>query len=57
MGQLLVRNGDCEAAIPRFEATIHTEEPEGHRFKWNAYVRATVAFLRGDMNELTAQLL
>jgi len=55
MGQLLARNGDYVAAIPRFEAALNADEPAEGDFKWNAYVRASVAFLRGDLKELIAQ--
>ena len=48
-------DGAGEAAIPHFERAINPEESADASFKWSAYVRATLAFLRHDREELAGQ--
>ena len=50
-GQLRAEAGQTEAAIALFESS--RKEPSD-RFGWNAYVDATIAFLRGDRAALIA---
>jgi outer membrane PBP1 activator LpoA protein len=47
-GQLLAINHDYAEAIPYFENALNESEAEDASFKWNAYVNATIAFLRKD---------
>jgi hypothetical protein len=54
-GQVLAFEDERTAAIANFEQALDETEPEDATFKWNAYVRATLAFLRGDRDELARQ--
>jgi len=40
------------AAIARFRESFNPEEPEDAAFRWNAYVRGTIAFLEGELETL-----
>lgn len=39
-------------AVSRFQRSFNPEEPNDTDFHWNAYVSATIAFLRKDINAL-----
>jgi hypothetical protein len=39
-------------AIARFEKSFNPDEPPEDDFKWNAYVRGTIAFMKRDRSEL-----
>ncbi len=39
-------------AIQRFEKSINSNEPTNQEIKWNAYVRASIAFLKKDWDLL-----
>lgn len=54
-GQVLALEGERATAIAHFQQAINNGEAEDSSFKWNAYVRATLAFLRGDRGELSRQ--
>lgn len=43
-----------DIAIPHFERSINPDEAADPTFHWNAYVEATLAFLRRDKNALVA---
>lgn len=43
-------------AIERFSKSFDPLEPEDPNFPWNAYVRATIAFLQKDLPTIKAQL-
>lgn len=53
-GQLYGLAGDAALARERFMSSINPDETADMP-AWNAYVRASVAFLDGDMEELTRQ--
>jgi len=46
--------GDYKTAIGRLENALMDVEPVDSPVRWNAYVRATVAFLKWDEAELVA---
>lgn len=54
-GQMFAVAGDREIAIDRFEDSRLAEDPSGNRVRWNAYVDATLAFLRHDRAMLERQ--
>ena len=47
--------GLTNLALERFENSILEEEPPQSPVRWNAYVEATLAFLRGDRETLLAR--
>ena len=53
-GQMYAFAGDYKAAIRRLENALMDVEPAESPVRWNAYVRATIAFLKGDKAELMA---
>ncbi len=53
-GQLLARDARAAAAIAQFEQAIDPDEARDASFRWNAYVQATIAFLRNDKDGLLA---
>jgi hypothetical protein len=53
-GQMYAFAGDSKTAIQRFENALMDVEPAESPLRWNAYVRATIAFLKGDKAELMA---
>jgi hypothetical protein len=52
--QLLAMNGDTESALRHFPAARLEPEPPQSPVRWNDYVAATEAFLRGDRAALLA---
>lgn len=51
-GQLRAFAGDGEGAASLFEQSLKT--PEESHYGWDEYVRGSIAFLRGDLQALTA---
>lgn len=51
-GQLYAHAGHTETALERFRQAINPQEPADSPIRWNAYVRATIAFLKGDRDRL-----
>ena len=51
-GQLYAFAGDNSVALSRFKASINPNEPKDSPIRWNAYVRATMAFLQNDRQQL-----
>ena len=54
-GQLYAFAGRKDPAIARFRASLTHDEPADSPIRWNAYVRATIAFLDGDLRGLTVR--
>jgi hypothetical protein len=53
-GQLYAFAGRTEPALARLKAALRAGEPVGSPVRWNAYVRATIAFLEWDRPRLAA---
>ncbi len=53
-GQLYAHANQTEIALARFRAAINPQEPADSPMLWNAYVKATIAFLEQDLNTLVA---
>lgn len=53
-GQAYAFADSTELALHRFRAALVDTEPAGSPVRWNAYVRATIAFLENDRSMLTA---
>ena len=53
-GQLLATAGDHALARERFARCFGPDEPPDSPIRWNAYVRATLAFLDGDAEAMRA---
>ena len=51
-GQLYAFGNDYPTAIFRFKASVSASEPKESPIRWNAYVRATLAFLEEDLEQL-----
>jgi hypothetical protein len=51
-GQMYAFCDDINMARQRFFESTDQQEPKGNPILWNDYVRATVAFLNKDMDEL-----
>ena len=51
-GQLYAFAGENATALSRFKASINPSEPEDSHIRWNAYVRATIAFLEKDREQI-----
>jgi hypothetical protein len=51
-GQLYADDNNYDLAIDRFSKSINSTEPADDPFKWNAYVMASIAFLKGDFQNL-----
>ena len=51
-GQMYAFANDTETAIERFDKSTYAEEPPDLPLRWNAYVRATIAFLNKDTKRL-----
>jgi len=51
-GQIYALNDNYIEAIERFKKTINRDEPQDDAFKWNAYVKGSIAFLEKDKNAL-----
>jgi hypothetical protein len=51
-GQLYAFAGDNETALSRFRASMNPLEAADAPIRWNAYVRATIAFLERDRLQL-----
>jgi hypothetical protein len=51
-GQMYAYANDAKTAIERFDKSTYAEEPPDLPLRWNAYVRATIAFLDKDLNRL-----
>jgi hypothetical protein len=54
-GQMYAFAGENETALLRFKASINLGETEESPIRWNAYVRATIAFLEEDYDQLLQQ--
>jgi hypothetical protein len=52
-GQLYAFADQKEQALARFKTALYTKEPADSPIRWNAYVRATIAFLERDRKKLT----
>ena len=52
-GQLYAFAGDKDQALARFKIALYAREPADSPIRWNAYVRATMAFLERDRKKLT----
>ena len=52
-GQLYAFDHRYKRAVAHFKQSLSTTEPPQSPIKWNAYVRATIAFLRNDKKGLT----
>jgi hypothetical protein len=55
VAQLRAHTGDNAAAIAAAERAIDADEAIDADLKWNAYVRATIAFLKKDRAEFDRQ--
>jgi hypothetical protein len=53
-GQMYAIADDYSTAIERFNRSTYAEEPPELPLRWNAYVQATIAFLKKDMDRLRA---
>ena len=53
-GQMCAFDGRGDAAIAHFEQSFTADEPDDSPVRWNAYVRASIAFLKGDREGLVA---
>jgi hypothetical protein len=51
-GQMYAFADNYQTAIDRFSKSTYAEEPVELPLRWNAYVNATIAFLKKDMNRL-----
>lgn len=51
-GQLYAAADRNDAALARFRSALYDAEPAESPIKWNAYVRATIAFLERDRKKL-----
>jgi hypothetical protein len=51
-GQMCAFADDYQTAIDRLNKSTYAQEPPELPLRWNAYVRATIAFLNKDMNRL-----
>lgn len=51
-GQMYAFANDYETAIERFQKSTYSEEPPELSVRWNAYVHATIAFLKKDLRRL-----
>jgi len=52
-GQCFALAGDDAAALVAFRAALYSKEPSVSPIRWNAYVRATIAFLEKNREQLT----
>lgn len=52
-GQLYAFANQNDQALARFKTALRTKERAGSPISWNAYVRATIAFLERDRKKLT----
>jgi hypothetical protein len=52
-GQLYAFADQKDQALARFKTAIFAKEPADSPLRWNAYVRATIAFLERDRKKLT----
>lgn len=52
-GQSYATAGLYQLAITRFEKSYDPQEKPSAEFKWNAYVRGSIAFLKKDLKTLT----
>ena len=53
-GQLFAFSADNNNALKHFYRSFNANEPAESDGRWNAYVRATIAFLEGDQHTLVA---
>jgi hypothetical protein len=51
-GQMYAYAGRTDDALARFKGALHDQEPADSPIRWNAYVRATIAFLEKDRERL-----
>lgn len=51
-GQMDAFAGDTRSAIKQFRESFLAKEPPTSPVRWNAYVAATIAFLKGDRHTL-----
>ncbi|WP_077728698.1 hypothetical protein [Methylocaldum sp. 14B] len=51
-GQLYAAAEEKDEALARFRAALYENEPAESPIRWNAYVRATIAFLERDREKL-----
>ena len=51
-GQMYAMAGVEDKALARFRVSITTDEPPDSPIRWNAYVKATIAFLEKDRERL-----
>lgn len=52
-GQLYAFANQNDQALARFKTALRAKEPADSPISWNAYVRATIAFLERDRKKLT----
>ena len=52
-GQLYAAADQKDRALARFKTALFIKEPADSTIRWNAYVRATIAFLERDRKKLT----
>ncbi len=52
-GQMYAFAGYDAAALVAFRAALYSKEPRASPIRWNAYVKATIAFLEKNRGELT----
>jgi hypothetical protein len=50
--QMYAFAGKKDRAVARFKTALLRKEPAASPIRWNAYVRATIAFLEGDRKKL-----
>lgn len=51
-GQVYAMQDLTDLAIVRFKKSYNSEEKADDKFKWNAYVKGSIAFLERDMSSL-----
>lgn len=54
-GQMYVYAGQDHRALVRFRTALLAHEPATFPIRWNAYVKATIAFLQGEKQDLLLQ--
>lgn len=54
-GQLYANDKNYQLAISRFNKSLNSDELPNDPFKWNAYVKASIAFLENNKVELRKQ--
>jgi hypothetical protein len=53
-GQVYAMQNQTDLALMRFRKSYDSDEKPGDMFKWNSYVKGSIAFLEHDMKALVA---